>query len=197
MHRVILIALILSISIPISIGHGEHFKNDKSEDSEPDSKIGRYLRRLCSDTKKSKQCWKIIKHEIDRFTDTDIRNVAGIVLNLAIEKSDEINDKLNHLHLDSRDDSLQEKYLSCSNNYNDPHHNLKIAKGYLDSDHDYQRIHDRVDDVAKELKSCKHQFWEKSFDPSHIKDNNKEFGEYVEIVRTATQRFVREKARKS
>lgn len=212
LQKMLLIALILSIAIPISIGHRENSQNesDSGDDSEPesdddgyysdpgidvggdDSEIGRYLRDLCSDTKKSNQCWKIIKPEINRFTDTDINNVAGIVIDLAREKSNEIKEKLNQLHQESRDDALKDKYISCSRNYNDASHDLETAKGNLDSD-DYQRIQDRVKDVAKELKSCKHQFGKKSYDPAHIWDRNKEFGRYVEIVKTATKRFVKER----
>ncbi|KAL8512982.1 hypothetical protein ACS0TY_019227 [Phlomoides rotata] len=131
------------------------------------------------------------------------RNVSGVVIDLAIAKSDKINDLLNHplsginqLYHDYGDDSLKEKYESCSNNYNDAHHNLEILKGYFDSD-DYQRIHKCVHDVAKELKSCKHQFGKNDFDPAHIRNRNKEFQRYVEIVRTATQRFVDDVARKN
>lgn len=210
LQRMILMALILTIAIPISIGHREKSENesDGGDDYEPesdgrddsgnerdggdDSEIVRYLRDLCSDTKKSKQCWKIIKPEITRFTDTDSKNVAGVVIELAIEKSGEINDKLNQLHHDSGDDALKEKYKSCSKNYNDANHNLESVKGNLYSS-DCQGIPAQVDNVEQELKSCKHEFNKKSVDPAHVKDKNKEFGHYVEIVRAATNRVPREK----
>ncbi|KAL8513001.1 hypothetical protein ACS0TY_019245 [Phlomoides rotata] len=197
LHRVILIfALFLSIAIPISIGHKETSKN-KSDDFEPDSddgddsEIERYLRDLCSDTKKSKQCWKIIKPEISRFTDTDSRNVIGVVLDLAIAKSDEIHELLNQLHSDSGDDSLKEKYESCANNYEQARNNLGNVHAYM-SEHDYYFVQECVNVAAKNLKSCEHQFGKTAFDPAHIRDRNKEFGRYMEIVKTAKERFLRD-----
>lgn len=186
LQRMILIALILTIAIPITNGHREISENksdsgddyepesDSRDDSDPgsdvgenDSKIEHYLRDFCSDTKKSEQCWKIIKPEINRFTDTNIKNVAGVVIDLAMNKSNEIKDKLNQLHQDSGDDELKKKYISCSINYNDANNDLDIAKGNLNSN-DYRRIQDPVYDIEKELKRCKHQFGKMSYDPAHI-----------------------------
>ncbi|KAL8512981.1 hypothetical protein ACS0TY_019226 [Phlomoides rotata] len=71
LRRVILIAPIFSIAIPISTGHKKTTESDWEDDFEPDtndngddseigsdggddSEIGRYLRDLCSNTKKPK-----------------------------------------------------------------------------------------------------------------------------------------------
>ncbi|KAI3455857.1 hypothetical protein Pfo_012520 [Paulownia fortunei] len=182
LHIIMSIALVFTIAIPSSLG-----RREKSE-------VETDLRDLCSQTNKSKECWKIIKSEFSRFDDTDYRSVAGVVIDLARAKADEIHDKLNQLHEDSRDDNLKEKYLSCSKNYNDAHRNLVVAKRNLDSD-DYRNIPVQVDDTVQELKSCRREFDKDSFDPAHIRNRNKEFRVYVEIVKVAVDRLLNEKDR--
>ncbi|KAL2244559.1 pectinesterase inhibitor [Sesamum indicum] len=178
-HKILSIALLMLISVPSSLGRPQ-----KSE-TETD------LRDLCSNTRKPKQCWKIIKPQLSSFDVTDSRSVAGAVIDLAVAKAQEIHDKLNQLFQDSRDDKLKEKYISCSKNYNDANRNLDLAKRNLDSN-DYQNIPVQVDDTLEELKSCRHEFDKDSFDPAHIKNRNKEFGVYVDIVKVATDRLLRE-----
>ncbi|KAL8512979.1 hypothetical protein ACS0TY_019224 [Phlomoides rotata] len=209
LQRIILVTLVLTIAIPISIGHKEK-SNNKSDlwgdDSEPDidcgddpesdiedSEVGRYLKDICSDTENPKHCWKIIKPEISRFTDTDSRNFAGIIVDLAIEKSCEIKNQLDQLNQESTEDALKVKYGVCINNYNDAKQSLQIAKGNINSGGDCGDISAQVDNVKQDLKNCEEEFLEGSLDPALIRDRNNEFEHYVEIVRAATNRFLREK----
>lgn len=178
----IFIALIFTIAIPISMGHREKSETEKD------------LRDLCSQTNRSKECWKIIKSELTRFNDNDYRSVAGVIIDLAIAKSDDIHEKLNQLYKDSRDDTLKDKYISCSKNYNDANRNLVVAKRNLDSD-DYRYIPVQIDDAVQELKSCRRGFDRDSFDPAHIRNRNKEFGLYLDVVKVATDRLLKEKDR--
>ncbi|KAL8512978.1 hypothetical protein ACS0TY_019223 [Phlomoides rotata] len=211
-QRMILVTLVLTISIPISICHRERLKNkcDCGDDSEPDhincgddsepdidddredSEIGNYLRDICSDTEKPKQCWKIIKAEITRFTDTDSRNVAGIAVDLAIAKSTEIKDQLNQFNQKPAESALKVKYAFCLNSYNDAKHNLETVKGNIYTCGNCGNISTRVDNVTHDLTSCKERFDETGFDPANIRDRNKGFGHYVDIVRAAISRFLRE-----
>ncbi|KAK4440307.1 hypothetical protein Salat_0365600 [Sesamum alatum] len=182
-QKIISIALILVIAIPSSLGRRERSETETD------------LRDLCSETRKPKQCRKIIKSQFSIFEETDSRSVAGAVIDLAVAKADEIHDKLNQLYQDSGDDKLKEKYISCSKNYNDAHRNLDLAKRNLDSN-DYQNIPVQVDDTLEELKSCRHEFRKDSFDPAHIRNRNKEFGVYVDIVKVAADRLLRENDRR-
>ncbi|KAL8033890.1 hypothetical protein ABFX02_13G185400 [Erythranthe guttata] len=180
LHRIIFVALVVAIAVPSSLGRRE--RSDLEND----------LRDLCSQTNKTKKCWNIIKSEFSRFSDADgNKGVAGVVIDLAIAKSDEIHDKLNQLYDDSKNDELKEKYLSCSKNYNDASRNLDLARRNLDSD-DYRNISVQIDDTSDELKSCRHEFKKDSFDPAHIRNRNKEFKIYVEIVKVATDRLLQE-----
>ncbi|KAL0442360.1 UNVERIFIED_CONTAM: hypothetical protein Slati_1958700 [Sesamum latifolium] len=129
--------------------------------------------------------------ELSSFGETDSRSVAGAVIGLAVAKAQEIHDRLNQLYQDSGDDKLKEKYTSCSKNYNDANRNLYLAKTNLDSN-DFQNIPVQMDDTLEELKSCRHEFDKDSFDPAHIRNRNKEFGVYVDIVKVATDRLQRE-----
>ncbi|KAL8508424.1 hypothetical protein ACS0TY_018882 [Phlomoides rotata] len=192
LQRVVIPLLIFTIATPISMGDFEEVSEPRINDSE----ISRYLRDLCSDTEKSKQCWKIIEPEINRFTDTDIRNIAGVVIDLAIVKSRDISDQLNQLYRDSGNDALKEKYRSCSQNYYDANSNLDFVRRSLNSGN-FQEITSVVDNAEEELKSCKREFGRESFDPAHTRNRNKEFRNYVDIVRTATNRFLRNIDRKA
>ncbi|PIM99408.1 hypothetical protein CDL12_04582 [Handroanthus impetiginosus] len=182
LHRIISTALIFMITIPSSLGHRDISQTERN------------LRDLCSLTRNSTECWKIIKSEYGRFDDTDYRSVAGIVIDLAIAKADEIHDKLNRLHEDSRNDELKGKYLSCSKNYNDANRNLDLAKRNLISN-DYRNIPVQINDTLEELRSCRRAFNNDSFDPAHIGNRNREFGHYVDIVKVATDRLLRENDR--
>ncbi|KAL8033896.1 hypothetical protein ABFX02_13G186000 [Erythranthe guttata] len=182
LHRIIFIALVLAIAVPSSLG-----RREKSE-------IEKDLRNLCSQTNRTKECWYFVKSEINRFNQSDFKGVAGVVIDLAIAKSDAINDLLNRLYQGSKDEKLKEKYLSCSKNYNDANRNLYLAKINLDSDH-YQNIPIQIEDTVEELDSCRREFVKGSFDPAHIRNRNKEFRLYVEIVKVATDRLVKEKDR--
>ncbi|GFQ04470.1 pectinesterase inhibitor [Phtheirospermum japonicum] len=172
----IVIALIIMIAISPSLGRRE--KSDREKE----------LRDLVSQTDESKESWKIIKPQLSRFTDTDPKIVADVILDLAITRGDEIHEQLNRLHEDSRNDELKSKYLSCSKNYNDAIRNLKLAKRNLGSD-DFHKIPIEIDDTIEELNSCVLEFEGDSFDPAHIRNRQKEFGNYVNIVKVATDRL--------
>ncbi|PIN22707.1 Pectinesterase [Handroanthus impetiginosus] len=182
LQRIISSALIFLIAIPSSLGHRDISQTETN------------LQELCSQTRNSEECWQIIKSEHVRFNETDYRSVAGIVIDLALAKADEIHDKLNQLHKDSRDDQLKEKYLWCSKNYNDANRNLDLVKRNLNSN-DYRNIPVQINDTLEELRSCRSQFDNDSFDPAHIRNRNKEFRNYVDIVKVATDRLLRENDR--
>ncbi|PIM99407.1 hypothetical protein CDL12_28094 [Handroanthus impetiginosus] len=170
LHRIISTALIFMITIPSSLGHRNISQTETN------------LQELCSQTRNSEECWQIIKSEHVRFNETDYRSVVGIVIDLAIAKADEIHDKLNQLHKDSRD------------NYNDANRNLDLVKRNLNSN-DYRNIPVQINDTLEELRSCRSQFDNDSFDPAHIRNRNKEFRNYVDIVKVATDRLLRENDR--
>ncbi|KAG8384141.1 hypothetical protein BUALT_Bualt04G0087400 [Buddleja alternifolia] len=162
-HKIIGIVLLFAFAIPTALCH------------EDDSDIETILRDLCSQIERSKECVDIIKSELSRFEDSNCKDVAGPVMDLAKEKAEQIRDKLKELHEDSNDDKLKKKYQSCSSNYNDVSRDLDMAKKSFDSN-DYQNIPEQVDDTEEELQSCMKEFDEGAFDPAHVRDRNEEFG---------------------
>ncbi|KAL6502192.1 hypothetical protein OROMI_021969 [Orobanche minor] len=156
LQRIIIIALIFMIAISPSLGRREK------------SKVKKDLKEFCAQTGKSKECWKIIKPKLREFHDTDPKTVADVLLDMARAK-----------------DELKEKYLSCSKNYNDAIRNLNLARRNLESDN-YQNIPVQIDDTIEELKGCRFEFNKGSFDPSHIRNREKEFRVYVDIAKVAT-----------
>ncbi|KAL8508423.1 hypothetical protein ACS0TY_018881 [Phlomoides rotata] len=189
-QRVVIPVLIFTIATPISMGGRE---DDPDID---DTQIGRYLRAFCSDTRISKQCWKIIKPEINRFTNTDIRNIAGIVIDVTMEKTVDVVGEFSQLWLDSSDDALKKKYRSCAESYVSANHNLDAVRSGLYNPDVLQEISGWVDNVEGGMKSCKREFGGKSFDPAHVRNRNKEYRNYVEIVRTATNKILSNRDRK-
>ncbi|KAG8385147.1 hypothetical protein BUALT_Bualt03G0011500 [Buddleja alternifolia] len=154
-----------------------------------DSDSETILRDLCSQIERSKECIDLIKSQLSRFEDSGCNNVAGPVIDLAREKAEQIRDMLRELHEDSNDDKFKGKYESCSSNYNDASRNLEEAKRSLDSN-DYQNIPKQVDDTNDELEGCRREFDENAFDPAHIRDRNKEFGLYVDLLKVAIDRLL-------
>ncbi|KAL7131252.1 hypothetical protein ABFS83_13G185900 [Erythranthe nasuta] len=182
--RIIFVALIFAISATSSLG-----RREKSE-------IEKDLRDLCSETNRTKECWYVIKSELNRFTDADgSKGVAGVVIDLAIAKAGEIHGELNKLYSGSTDENLKFKYISCSKNYNDANRNLELAKKMVDTNHN-RFIAVEIYDTVQELRSCMLEFTKDSFDPAHISNMNKEFGLYVGIVKVATNRLLLEKNQK-
>ncbi|KAL3654647.1 hypothetical protein CASFOL_001632 [Castilleja foliolosa] len=179
-HRIILITIISIIAISPSLGH-----NDISKSTE----VENYLRDISSKTNESEQSWKIIKPELSKFNDTDPRKIADTIIDLAKTKAEQIHEKLNHLYEASTDDTLIYKYGSCSKNYNDSIRNLYLARRDIESRAD-RNIHIQINDTFEELNSCGLQFENDSFDSAHIRDRNKEFGAYLQIVKVATESLV-------
>ncbi|KAG8370073.1 hypothetical protein BUALT_Bualt14G0079700 [Buddleja alternifolia] len=178
LYRTILfIALFVAFTIPSSLCH----KDDSNSET--------ILRDLCSRIERSKECVDIIKSELSRFEDSGCNDVAGPVIDLAREKAEQIRDMLNKLHEDSNDDKLKEKYLSCSSNYNDAGRNLDLAKRSFDSN-DHRSIPEQVNDTEEELESCRREFDEGAFDPAHIRDRNKEFEVYVDLLKVTIDRLL-------
>ncbi|KAH6764453.1 hypothetical protein C2S52_013398 [Perilla frutescens var. hirtella] len=181
-RKMIFIAVILAITIPISSGHRS--RSRRLDNSNKDD-IEKYLRDLCSETDKPDMCWNILKSELHKFdNDSDDIDIIDGVIELAIEKSKEIRDKLDQWFSDSNDENLKKKYHSCSKNYNEVDRNLEEAHRNLDSD-DYRRIFDQIDDAEDELDKCKQEFGSDSFDPGHVRDRNNELVLYLDIVRAA------------
>lgn len=179
---IILIALILAITIPISSAHRRRRRrshHDHNSDSSDETEHS--LRDLCSETDRSDACWDILKPEIRRFDGSDDGDIADHVIDLAADKSKEIRDKLKQWHSDSDNDELKKKYHSCSKNYNDVDHSLKEARKNLDSD--------QVEEAEKELEKCEREFDGDSFDPAHVGDRNKELRLYLDMVRVASDRL--------
>ncbi|KAH6758896.1 hypothetical protein C2S51_019131 [Perilla frutescens var. frutescens] len=180
-QKITFIALILTIVIPLSTCHRERSRRlEHSNDTE------QHLRDLCSKTKRSDKCWNILKSALNKFDDNsdDQYFMASVVTDLAITKSKEIYDRVYQYHLDSNDEGLKEKYFSCSKNYYNANCNLVLARRNLEYD-EYPNILDELDDVEEELKICRQKFREESFDAGRVRDQNEEFGLYVDIVRAA------------
>lgn len=192
-HKIIILVIIFTIAIPISMSKSDWDDDSPSKiASTNDSKIERYLKDLCSNTTDPKQSWKIIKPEIVRFTDTDIRNVTGVVIDLAIEKSRAIHDILYQLYAVCREiyelKPCKDKAKSCMKNYTYANHYLQIARSYLNFN--FGEIPNYVDYVEGELKSCINDFRDKTLDSTGIMDRNKEFENYLEIVRAAANHSI-------
>ncbi|KAH6820326.1 hypothetical protein C2S53_016990 [Perilla frutescens var. hirtella] len=185
----IFIAFILAIAIPISTGHRRRHGWRRSDNTQ------QCLKDLCSEIDRSDECWNILKSESHEFDDSDEKGIAKGVIDMAIAKSKEIHDRLNHYHSDSRDDKLKEKYHACSKNYNNASRNLVVVRRNLDSGDHYRNIHVQLDGAKEELKKCKREFREGRFDPGHVGDRNKELGIYLDIVRVATDRLARDNDR--
>ncbi|KAL6567204.1 hypothetical protein OROGR_000872 [Orobanche gracilis] len=178
-RRIILIALISMIAISPSLGRKE---------KESSSEMEKYLRDLCSKTNETKECWAIIKRDLTKFNDTDPRKVADTIIVLAKTKGEEIHEELDRLFEGSRDDQLKYKYGLCSKNYSDAIRDLYFARRDLELSDD-RNIPIQIDDALEELTSCGVRFGKDSFDPAHIRNRNKEFGVYVQIVKAATERL--------
>lgn len=183
------ITLILTIAIPITTAHrrrSRRSQHDSFSDSVPDSE--QCLRDLCSDTERPDVCSTILKSESNRFENSDDRDVAGGVIDLAIARSNEIRDTLEQWFTDSTDDSVKDKYRTCSENYGDVGRNLEEARRSLDSD-DYRRISVGVADGEDELEKCRREFETESFDPGHVADRVSEIRVYLDMVKAAADRL--------
>lgn len=181
LRKISFIALILTLAIPVSAG-------DHAERSRRSENIEQFLKDLCSETEKSNECWNILKSELNRFTSSDERTIAGDAADLAIAKSKEIYDELYQYHLDSEDEGLKKKYLLCAKNYYDANCNLVLARRNLDFDEN-PNISNEVSDAEEELNNCEHEFEEELFDPARVGDRNEELGLYLGIVRAASARL--------
>ncbi|KAG6398141.1 hypothetical protein SASPL_139594 [Salvia splendens] len=168
-QKIILLALILAIAVPIS-------KCGEEESS-------RRLEDLCSETNRSSDCRNILKSNWNRFNLSDDR----AVVELAIAKSKEIYDGIYRHHLDSGDERLKSKYLSCAINYYDANCNLEMARRTLDFD-EFPDITGDVDDVEEKVMSCWREFREESLDPGRARDSGEEIGLYLEMIRAAAGR---------
>ncbi|GFQ08858.1 hypothetical protein PHJA_003029800 [Phtheirospermum japonicum] len=164
------------IAISPSLGHKEISKS---------SEVEKYLRDISSKTNESKRSWEIIKPELSKFRDADPRKIADTIIVLAKTKGEEIHKELNRLYEASRDDKLIYKYGSCSKNYNDANRNLYLARRDIELKTD-RNIPIQINDTFEELNSCELQFDNDSFDPAHIRDRNREFRVYLQIVKVAT-----------
>ncbi|KAL3616763.1 hypothetical protein CASFOL_039157 [Castilleja foliolosa] len=186
----IFIAFIILIAVSPSLGHREksdrersHHHREKSDNENSD--IIQELRDLVSQTNDTEESWKIIKPQLSRFNDTDPKIVVDVILDLAITRGDEIHEQLNRLHEESRDDDLRSKYLSCSRNYKNAISNLERARENLGSD-EFDNIFVKIDETIEELNQCGVEFEGDSFDPAHIRNRQKEFGNYVNLVKVST-----------
>ncbi|KAL8508422.1 hypothetical protein ACS0TY_018880 [Phlomoides rotata] len=173
-QRVVIPVLIFTIATPIS-------KGGREDDPEIDG---------------TQICWEIIKPEINRFTSTDNRNVAGVVIDVTMKKTVDVIGEFTQLWLDSGDDALKKKYRSCAESYVSANQNLDAVRSGLYNPDVLQEISGWVDNVEGGMKSCNREFGGKSFDPAHVRNRNKEYRNYVDIVRTATNRILRNRDRK-
>ncbi|KAL3616762.1 hypothetical protein CASFOL_039156 [Castilleja foliolosa] len=181
----IFIALIIMIAISPSLGRRERSHHHREKPDVENSDIIQELRDLVSQTDDTEESWKIIKPQLIRFNDTDPKIVADVILDLAITRGDEIHEQLNRLHEDSSDDDLRSKYLSCSRNYKNAISNLEVARENLGSD-EFDNSLIKIDETIEELNRCGVEFEGDSFDPYHIRNRQKEFGNYVNLVKVAT-----------
>ncbi|KAK4440313.1 hypothetical protein Salat_0366200 [Sesamum alatum] len=181
LHRIIVsIALMFAIAVPSSMGHKQKSELEKA------------LRDLSSETTKPEESWKILNSEFSRFNGSDRRGVLAVVIDLAIAKGNELHGRLNRLFEEaSFDDKLKYEYISCSKNYNDAIRNLNLAKRSLDPNH-YWNLRIQVDDTVQELQSCIHEYDKDLVDPQHFRNRNKEFEVYIDIVKVAADRLLRE-----
>lgn len=182
--RIIFVALIITIAVPTSMCSREGWR--RSDDS--DKNTEQFLRDLCSQTNRSSDCWKILKPESYRFNGSDNKTAVEAVIDLAANKSKIIHDRLNKLYVDSGNEQLKEKYISCSKNYNDVNRNLVVAQQDIDSNN-HVSIRIQLKDAVEELESCEKEFESGSFDPAHIGDRNKELRLYLDIVSVASKSF--------
>ncbi|KAL8513010.1 hypothetical protein ACS0TY_019258 [Phlomoides rotata] len=107
-----------------------------------------------------------------------------------MEKTVDVVGEFSQLWLDSSDDALKKKYRSCAESYVSANHNLDAVRSGLYNPDVLQEISGWVDNVEGGMKSCKREFGGKSFDPAHVRNRNKEYRNYVEIVRTATNKIL-------
>ncbi|KAL1538424.1 hypothetical protein AAHA92_27174 [Salvia divinorum] len=178
-QKTILLALILAISIPIS----------KCGEEESSTRLD----ELCSENNRPNDCRNILKSEWSRFDLSDDRAVAGAVVELAIAKSKEIYDRIYQHHLDSGDEGLKSKYLSCAISYYDANCNLEMARRTLDFD-EFPDISGDVGGVEEEVVSCRREFREESLDPGRARGADEEIGLYLEMIRAAAGRVPKEEA---
>lgn len=173
------IALILVIAVPSSTSETEkRIRSERSDDTE------QYLRDICSETDNSDVCWNLIEPELHRFDKTDDEEIIDGVIDLAREKSKEVQEQLDNWYKDSKDDKLKKKYHSCSKNYKNIEHDLEKVQKILDSD-DYDKIWDKIDNAGEKLDKCRKEFEEGSFDPGYVEDRNNELKVYLDLVRVA------------
>ncbi|KAL7089635.1 hypothetical protein ACP275_13G196600 [Erythranthe tilingii] len=184
LHRIIFIALVLAIAVPSSLGWSW---TPGTAWGKPE--IAKYLKEVCSNTNKTKECWYFIKPQLNRFDGALILELAPIARGLVQEKAHEINDKIDRLYNGSKNENMKNKYLSCSQNYNDAIAYLQLVKISYEK-RDYDNILIQIDDAAQELECCSHQFTENSFDPAHVRNRNNEFRIYLEFLKAITNSWV-------
>ena len=161
LHKTILIALILAITIPIS--------------------SARY--RI-----KSKTSNDVVQQLRDHCSESDSVSIADCTISVAMQKAEAFSDELYKWYKDTNDVKWKEKYRLCSKNYIEVDRNLKMARRSLDSD-DYRIISDQIDDAREELDKCKCEIGPSLFEPGHVVDRNNELGLYLIFARAATGRL--------
>ncbi|KAL2494041.1 pectinesterase inhibitor-like [Forsythia ovata] len=147
------------------------------------------LRHICSKTHNSSECLNQFKSD-PRSLNTDEKGLAGVAVDLALNKANAVHTQYNQLYRDSKDSKLQEKYIACSKNYNDAIRDLQLVKKFLDINR-YKLIPVEINDALQEVASCRNAFKREPIDPAHSDDHNKEFQLLSYMVKVTSQRLIK------
>ncbi|CAI9782220.1 unnamed protein product [Fraxinus pennsylvanica] len=146
------------------------------------------LVHICLKTHDASECLNLFKSD-PRSLNTDEKGLAGVAIDLALNKADATHTQYNQLYSDSRDYELQEKYSSCSKNYNDAIRDLKEVKNELDNNRN-KLIHVEINDALEEINTCIRAFERDQIDPVQMNYHNQQFKLLCYMVKFTTESLV-------
>ncbi|CAA2991558.1 pectinesterase inhibitor-like [Olea europaea var. sylvestris] len=146
------------------------------------------LQQICDKTFNSLECLNQFKSD-PRSLNTDIKGLAGVSVDLALNKANTVHTQYNQLYSDTKDSNLQEKYITCSKSYNDAIRDLETVKKYLD-DNRYELIPVEINDALQEVKSCENAFKRDPFDPARMDNHNDEFKLLCYMVKVTSSSLI-------
>lgn len=138
------------------------------------------LSTVCSKTKNPSLCLQTLKAD-PRAATGDLKGLCQVSIDLALAKAKDTKNYIGSLIGQSNGPSLKEKYLSCSENYENSIGDLQDATGLLNSG-DYNGVNLHASAAMTETDDCEENFKEPPFDPSQLPKRDEDFDFLCSII---------------
>ncbi|CAA3008483.1 pectinesterase inhibitor-like [Olea europaea subsp. europaea] len=146
------------------------------------------LKHICLKTSNPFACLDQFKSD-NRSRNTDEKGLAEIAVDLAMKNANETHAVYNELYSRTNDYRLQEKYMSCSKNYNDAIRDLEEMKYELNNNRT-KLIHVEINDALQEVNTCIRAFERDQIDPVKMDFANERFKLLCDMVKIAAESLV-------